>query len=53
MLVVTHEMGFAKEVANKLIFLHQGKIEEQGVPAQVLTAPQSERLIQFLSGNLK
>lgn len=53
MLVVTHEMGFAKEVANKIIFLHQGKIEEQGIPSQVFTTPQSERLIQFLSGNLK
>jgi len=53
MLVVTHEMGFAKEVANQLIFLHQGKIEEQGVPGQVLNAPKSERLAQFLSGNLK
>ena len=53
MMIVTHEMGFAKEVANQLIFLHQGKIEEQGVPAQVLNAPKSERLAQFLSGNLK
>lgn len=53
MLVVTHEMGFAREVANQLIFLHQGKIEEQGVPSQVLNSPQSERLAQFLSGNLK
>ena len=53
MLVVTHEMGFAKEVANQVIFLHQGRIEEQGVPAQVLGAPKSERLAQFLSGNLK
>jgi len=53
MLVVTHEMGFAREVANQLIFLHQGKIEEQGVPAQVLGSPKSDRLAQFLSGNLK
>ena len=53
MLVVTHEMGFAREVANQLIFLHQGKIEEQGVPAEVLSSPKSERLAQFLSGNLK
>lgn len=53
MLVVTHEMGFAREVANQLIFLHQGKIEEQGVPSQVLSSPKSERLAQFLSGNLK
>lgn len=53
MLVVTHEMGFAREVANQLIFLHQGKIEEQGVPSEVLSSPKSERLAQFLSGNLK
>ncbi len=53
MLVVTHEMGFAREVSSHLIFLHQGKIEEQGVPAEVLARPKSERLAQFLSGNLK
>jgi arginine/ornithine transport system ATP-binding protein len=53
MVVVTHEMGFAREVANHLIFLHQGRIEEQGVPAEVLTSPKSERLAQFLSGSLK
>jgi arginine/ornithine transport system ATP-binding protein len=53
MVVVTHEMGFAREVANHLIFLHKGLIEEQGVPAEVLSRPKSERLGQFLSGNLK
>jgi len=53
MVVVTHEMGFAREVANHLIFLHQGRIEEQGLPTAVLAAPQSERLAQFLSGSLK
>jgi arginine/ornithine transport system ATP-binding protein len=53
MVVVTHEMGFAREVANHLIFLHQGRIEEQGVPAEVLAQPKSERLQQFLSGSLK
>lgn len=53
MIVVTHEMGFAREVSNHLIFLHQGQIEEQGQPAQVLAQPKSERLAQFLSGNLK
>jgi arginine/ornithine transport system ATP-binding protein len=53
MVVVTHEMGFAREVANHLIFLHQGRIEEQGSPAQVLSHPKSERLVQFLSGSLK
>jgi arginine/ornithine transport system ATP-binding protein len=53
MLVVTHEMGFAREVSSHLIFLHQGRIEEEGAPAEVLARPKSERLAQFLSGNLK
>jgi arginine/ornithine transport system ATP-binding protein len=53
MVVVTHEMGFAREVSKHLIFLHQGRIEEEGDPGQVLTAPRSERLAQFLSGSLK
>jgi arginine/ornithine transport system ATP-binding protein len=53
MLVVTHEMGFAREVSNHVIFLHQGRIEEEGHPRDVLTQPRSERLAQFLSGNLK
>jgi arginine/ornithine transport system ATP-binding protein len=53
MVVVTHEMGFAREVANHLIFLHKGHIEEQGVPGEVLANPKSERLQQFLSGSLK
>jgi ABC-type histidine transport system ATPase subunit len=53
MIVVTHEMGFAREVSNKLLFLHQGQIEEQGNPREILVNPQSERLKQFLSGNLK
>ncbi len=53
MVVVTHEMGFAREVANHLIFLHKGLIEEQGIPSEVLARPKSERLAQFLSGSLK
>jgi ABC-type histidine transport system ATPase subunit len=53
MVVVTHEMGFAREVSNHLIFLHQGRIEEEGNPREVLANPKSERLAQFLSGNLK
>ena len=53
MVVVTHEMGFAREVSNHLIFLHKGQIEEEGNPAQVLTSPKSVRLAQFLSGSLK
>jgi arginine/ornithine transport system ATP-binding protein len=52
MLVVTHEMGFAREVASEVVFLHQGRIEEQGPPGQVLVQPKSERLRQFLSGSL-
>jgi arginine/ornithine transport system ATP-binding protein len=53
MIVVTHEMAFAREVSNHAIFLHQGLIEEQGNPREVLLNPQSERLRQFLSGSLK
>ena len=53
MLVVTHEMGFAREVSNHVVFLHQGLIEEQGDPNQVLTRPNSERLRAFLSNSLK
>jgi histidine transport system ATP-binding protein/arginine/ornithine transport system ATP-binding protein len=53
MLVVTHEMGFAREVSNHVIFVHQGRVEEEGNPKEVLIKPQSERLQQFLSGNLK
>ncbi len=53
MVVVTHEMGFAREVSNQLIFLHKGLVEESGCPKEVLVNPQSERLKQFLSGSLK
>ncbi|EMO4809244.1 ATP-binding cassette domain-containing protein, partial [Acinetobacter baumannii] len=53
MIVVTHEMGFARHVSNQVIFLHQGKIEEQGHPDEVLNNPKSERLKQFLTGSLK
>jgi len=53
MMVVTHEMGFAREVSNHLVFLHKGQIEEQGNPREVLANPSSERLQQFLSGTLK
>ncbi len=51
MLVVTHELGFAGEVASEVVFLHQGRIEEQGPPAEVLGRPRSERLRQFLAGH--
>ncbi len=53
MILVTHEMGFARKVATQVVFLHQGRIEESGHPDEVLNNPQSERLKQFLSGNLK
>jgi histidine transport system ATP-binding protein len=53
MVVVTHEMGFARHVSNHVMFLHQGLVEEEGNPAEVLTNPRSERLGQFLSGRLK
>jgi histidine transport system ATP-binding protein/arginine/ornithine transport system ATP-binding protein len=53
MMVVTHEMGFAREVSNHVIFVHQGRVEEEGDPREVLVRPRSERLQQFLSGNLK
>ncbi|WP_322616811.1 ABC transporter ATP-binding protein [Pseudomonas sp. BIC9C] len=53
MVVVTHEMGFAREVSNQLVFLHKGLVEERGDPREVLVNPQSERLQQFLAGSLK
>jgi ABC-type histidine transport system ATPase subunit len=53
MLVVTHEMSFARDVSSQVIFLHQGRVEEQGTPQQVLENPRSERCRQFLSGALK
>ena len=53
MVVVTHEMGFAKEVSSETIFLHQGLIEEKGPPQEVFNNPKSERFRQFLEGNLK
>ncbi|MDE2613092.1 MAG: amino acid ABC transporter ATP-binding protein [Burkholderiales bacterium] len=53
MIVVTHEMGFAREVSNHCLFLHQGKVEEEGNPKEMLLRPQCERLQQFLSGGLK
>jgi octopine/nopaline transport system ATP-binding protein len=51
MLVVTHEMGFAREVSSRAVFLHRGMIEEDGPPAAVFTAPRSERFRQFISSH--
>ena len=53
MVVVTHEMGFAREVSSQVMFLHQGLAEEVGAPTDVFDHPRSERLRQFLSGSLK
>lgn len=53
MLVVTHEMGFAREVSSRVMFLHQGRVEEDGPPEQVFDKPKSERFRQFMSGMLK
>ncbi|HRJ60089.1 MAG TPA: ATP-binding cassette domain-containing protein [Azospirillaceae bacterium] len=52
MIMVTHEMSFAREVASEVVFLHQGRIEERGAPAKVLGDPDSERVRAFLSRHL-
>lgn len=49
MIVVTHEMGFAREASRRILFLHNGLIEEQGTPKQLLTNPRSKRCREFLS----
>lgn len=52
MVVVTHEMGFAREVADRVLFMNNGYIEEEGTPEQIFQNPQSERLRQFLKSVL-
>jgi ABC-type histidine transport system ATPase subunit len=49
MLLVTHEMGFCREVATRVVFLHEGMIEEEGPPQELFGTPKSERLQQFLA----
>ena len=49
MVVVTHEMGFAREVSDRVIFMAEGKIVEEGTPEEIFTAPKTERLQSFLS----
>jgi polar amino acid transport system ATP-binding protein len=51
MLMVTHEMNFARQVSSEVVFLHQGRVEEQGSPQQVFDDPQSARCKQFMSSN--
>ena len=53
MIVVTHEMAFARNVSNHVMFLHQGRVEEEGHPDEVFRNTKSDRLKQFLSGSLK
>ena len=53
MAVVTHEMIFAREVSNHVVYLRKGQIEEDGPPAEVLTRPRSNRLRAFLANSLK
>ena len=49
MVVVTHEMGFAREVGNRVLFLDQGKLVEEGTPEQIFGAPKNPRLQEFLA----
>src|SRR5690606_25648469 len=53
MIIVTHEMAFAREVASHVIFLHQGRIEEEGPPQEVFGSPRSERCRRFLASHLR
>ena len=49
MVVVTHEMGFARDVADRVIFMSDGVIVEQGTPEEIFTAPEQQRTKDFLS----
>lgn len=53
MLIVTHEMSFARDVSSKIVFLHQGLVEEIGTPEKVFSNPDSERCRAFLSGHIE
>jgi len=52
MLIVTHEMGFAREVSNWTMFLHQGQVEEQGTPDKIFNGADSERVRQFMASHV-
>jgi ABC-type polar amino acid transport system ATPase subunit len=51
--VVTHEMGFAREVADRVIFMADGLIVEEGPPAEIFTRPKNDRTLQFLRSVLQ
>jgi ABC-type histidine transport system ATPase subunit len=53
MLIVTHELGFARQVSDRIVFLHAGQIEEEGRPDELFRQPSSPRLAQFLSNQLQ
>jgi ABC-type polar amino acid transport system ATPase subunit len=53
MLVVTHEMQFAREVGDRVVFMDEGRIVEQGVPSDVLDQPREERTRRFLARSLQ
>ncbi|EDW21491.1 amino acid ABC transporter ATP-binding protein [Bacillus pumilus] len=52
MVIVTHEMGFAKEVADRVVYMHEGRIVEEGTPSKLFDSPQEERTKLFLSSIL-
>jgi ABC-type histidine transport system ATPase subunit len=52
MLIVTHEIGFARDVSSRALFLHDGRVEEDGAPEALFTNPASERLRKFLARHL-
>jgi polar amino acid transport system ATP-binding protein len=49
LLMVTHEMGFARKVADRVVFMHAGRIHESGPPEQLFGAPQTAELKQFIA----
>ena len=53
MLIVTHEMRFARDVSSQVVFLHEGRIEEMGTPQQVFDNPQSQRVKDFMASHQK
>ena len=53
MLIVTHEMQFARDVSSRAVFLHAGRIEEEGPPGQVFGDPASDRCRQFVTSHLR
>ena len=52
MILVTHDMRLAADVSDHVLFLHQGRVEEEGPPDQIFRAPRTDRLRQFLSATM-